>query len=65
VRLLLYSLAVVVLTPALAYGSWLVITPDYDGGRRPVGAMVLTVVAVVVLLAYIVRRAVRRRAMPR
>jgi len=25
----------------IAYGLWLVVTPDYDGGRRPVGALVL------------------------
>ena len=25
----------------IAYGAWLVATPDYDGGRRPVGAIVL------------------------
>jgi MFS-type transporter involved in bile tolerance (Atg22 family) len=25
----------------IAYGVWLVVTPDYDGGRRPVGAVVL------------------------
>jgi hypothetical protein len=25
----------------IAYGVWLVATPDYDGGRRPVGALVL------------------------
>jgi hypothetical protein len=25
----------------IAYGVWLVVTPDYDGGRRTVGALVL------------------------
>jgi thiol:disulfide interchange protein len=25
----------------IAYGVWLVVTPDYDGGRGPVGALVL------------------------
>jgi MFS-type transporter involved in bile tolerance (Atg22 family) len=25
----------------IAYGLWLVVTPDYDGGRRPVGTLVL------------------------
>jgi hypothetical protein len=25
----------------IAYGVWLLVTPDYDGGRRPVGAIVL------------------------
>ena len=25
----------------LAYAVWLLATPDYDGGRRPVGALVL------------------------
>jgi hypothetical protein len=32
----------------IAYGVWLVATPHYDGGRRPVGTLVL-VVAVPVL----------------
>ena len=25
----------------IAYGVWLIVTPDYDGGRRPVGTLVL------------------------
>jgi hypothetical protein len=25
----------------VAYAVWLLATPDYDGGRRPVGAIVL------------------------
>src|SRR4029078_8298338 len=49
VRVLLYALGLMLLTPALAYGSWLRLTPDYDGGRRPMGPMVLSVMAVVVL----------------
>jgi hypothetical protein len=24
-----------------SWGLWLVATPDYDGGRRPVGAIIL------------------------
>jgi hypothetical protein len=59
VRPLLYGLGLLLLAPALAYGSWLLLTPDYDGGRRPMGAMVLAVVVVAVLLAYLIRRALR------
>ena len=36
----------------IAYGVWLVATPDYEGGRRPVGTLVL-VLAVPLLLASI------------
>jgi hypothetical protein len=32
---------VLVAVPFIAYGIWLVATPDYDGGRRPVGTLVL------------------------
>ena len=59
-RPLLYGLGFLVLAPALAYGSWLLVTPDYDGGRRPVGALVIAAVAAIVALAYVVRRATRR-----
>jgi Sec-independent protein secretion pathway component TatC len=39
-----------VAVPFALYGVWLIATPDYDGGRRPVGALVL-VFAVPLLLA--------------
>jgi high-affinity Fe2+/Pb2+ permease len=32
-----------------AYGVWLVATPDYDGGRRPVGTLVLVLAAPLLL----------------
>jgi MFS-type transporter involved in bile tolerance (Atg22 family) len=33
-----------------SWGLWLVATPDYDGGRRPVGAIIL---AFAILLLFI------------
>jgi hypothetical protein len=39
------------LMPFVAFGIWLLVTPDYDGGRRAVGAMIVTG-AGVMLLAY-------------
>jgi len=60
VRAFIYGLGAVVLVPPLAYGTWLLVTPDYDGGRRPVGAIVVAAVLAIVLLVYVVRRATRR-----
>jgi phosphoglycerol transferase MdoB-like AlkP superfamily enzyme len=40
-----------VLTPILAFGVWLLLTPDYDGGRQGLGGMIVAA-AVVVGLAY-------------
>jgi hypothetical protein len=40
------------------WGAWLVATPDYDGGRRPVGGLIL-VGAVPLLL--VSARTLRRR----
>lgn len=59
-RAFIYGLGAVVLVPPLAYVTWLLVTPDYDGGRRPVGAIVVAAVLAIVLLAYVVRRATRR-----
>jgi hypothetical protein len=42
-----------------SYGLWLVATPDYDGGRRPVGAMVLALAIPLLLISVAVLR--RRR----
>jgi hypothetical protein len=42
-----------------SYGLWLVATPDYDGGRRPVGAIVLALVIPLVLITVATLR--RRR----
>jgi hypothetical protein len=46
-----------------AYGVWLVVTPDYDGGRRPVGALVLGL-AVPLLLGSIWALSRQRRDSP-
>ena len=35
----------------IAYGVWLVVTPDYDGGRRPIGALVLALAIPLALVA--------------
>ena len=64
VRSLLYGVGFLLLAPPLAYGGWLVVTPDYYGGRRPFGAMVIAAVIAVVLLAYLARRELRREATP-
>jgi hypothetical protein len=61
VRPLLYGLGLLALASALAYGSWLLLTPDYDGGRRPMGAIVLAFVAAVVLITYLFQRRLRGR----
>jgi len=34
-----------------AYGVWLVVTPDSDGGRRPVGTLVLVLAAPLLLVS--------------
>jgi hypothetical protein len=41
-------------------GLWLLVTPDYDGGRRPVGAIVLAVSIPLFLISSLVLR--RRRS---
>jgi len=38
-----------VAVPFIAYGVWLVATPDYDGGRRPVGTLILVLVVPLLL----------------
>ena len=56
------AIALVALSVALllgSYGLWLVATPDYDGGRRPVGAIVLGLVIPFILIAAVTLR--RRR----
>jgi hypothetical protein len=48
----------------LAFGIWLLATPDYDGGRHAVGGMIVAAAELVVVLygiVYAVAR-VRRRA---
>ncbi len=44
----------------VAYGVWLVVTPDYDGGRRPVGALVLALAIPVSLVAVAVVKRPRK-----
>ena len=45
---LLGVVSAIVVAPILAFGIWLLATPDYDGGRHAVGGMI---VAAAVLLA--------------
>jgi hypothetical protein len=45
----------------LAWGGWLVGTDDPDGGRHPVGALMLGVGVVAVSLGLVSSRWVRRR----
>jgi hypothetical protein len=44
----------------IAYGLWLVVTPDYDGGRRPVGALVLGLAIPLSLLSAAALKHLRR-----
>jgi hypothetical protein len=40
-----------------SWGLWLVATPDYDGGRRPVGAIILALaIALLLISAAVLRR---------
>jgi hypothetical protein len=53
IRLVLMALALIVLALGLLFGVWgvwLLATPDYDGGRRPVGAVFTAFAAVMVAL---------------
>ena len=38
---------VVVLTPIVSFGLWLLATPDYDGGRQAVGGMIVGAAAAI------------------
>jgi hypothetical protein len=44
----------------VAYGVWLVVTPDYDGGPRPVGALVLALAMPVSLVAVAALKRLRK-----
>jgi hypothetical protein len=44
----------------IAYGVWLVVTPDYDGGRRPVGALVLALAIPLSLVAIAAQKRLRK-----
>ena len=52
-RVVLMALALIVLALGLLFGGWgiwLLATPDYDGGRRPVGAVFTAFATVMVAL---------------
>jgi hypothetical protein len=56
----------IVLAPILAYGVWLLATPDYDGGRQAVGGMIVAAAGLVVVFSGIVYALARaRRRTPR
>jgi hypothetical protein len=56
----------IVLAPILAFGVWLLATPDYDGGRHAVGFLIVGAVGLVVVLLGIVFALARaRRRSPR
>jgi hypothetical protein len=44
----------------IAYAVWLVVTPDYDGGRRPVGALVLALAIPLSLVAIAALKRLRK-----
>ena len=59
-------LGVIVVAPILAFGIWLLATPDYDGGRHAVGGMIVAAAGLVVVLYGIVYALARaRRRTPR
>ena len=54
------------LAPILAFGVWLLATPDYDGGRHAVGGMIVAAAGLVIVLFGIVYALARsRRRTPR
>ena len=58
--------SVIVLTPILALGTWMLTTPDYDGGRHAVGGMIVAAAGIfVVLYAIVYALAHARRRTPR
>jgi len=52
----------VLLCPFVAYGIWLLVTPDYDGGRRAVGGLIVCGAAVVLLVLLAAYLAARRQS---
>jgi hypothetical protein len=44
-----------------AWAIWLLVTPDYDGGRRPVGAMVVGPAALLIVGSLLILRRLRSR----
>jgi len=56
----------IILVPILAFGIWLLATPDYDGGRHAVGDMIVATAGLAVVFYGIVYALVRgRRRTPR
>jgi len=53
----------VVVAPMLAYGIWLLATPDYDGGRQAVGGMIVAAAGLVVVFYAIVYALARTRSL--
>jgi hypothetical protein len=45
----------------LVWGAWLLATDDPDGGRHPVGAVIVVVALLACVLGLVVFRASRRR----
>ena len=58
---LLGVVGAIILLPILAYGAWLLATPDYDGGRQVVGGMIVAAAGLVIVFYGIVRALARRR----
>ena len=52
--------AALVLAPVVAFGIWLLATPDYDGGRQAVGGMIVAGAGIIVLVYGAIFFAVRR-----
>lgn len=44
-----------------AWAIWLLVTPDYDGGRRPAGAMLLGPAVLLIVGSLLVLRRLRPR----
>jgi hypothetical protein len=63
---LLGVVSAIISAPILAFGIWLLATPDYDGGRHAVGGMIVAAAGLAVVFYGIVYALVRgRRRIPR
>jgi hypothetical protein len=63
---LLEVVGAIIVVPILAFGIWLLATPDYDGGRHAVGGMIVAAAGLVVVFYGIVYALLRgRRRTPR
>jgi hypothetical protein len=54
-------LGAIVVAPILAYGVWLLATPDYDGGRQAVGGIIVAAAGLIVVFYGIVYALARAR----